>query len=113
MTSFNIVVFAGDHCGPEVMAEGIKILKTIESAKPDIKFNFQEHLLGGCSINATGYPLTDEALQAAKSADAILLGAIGGPVSLKSLFNISLIPKGMGHRCCPSRARYPKATERA
>ena len=73
-------MFAGDHCGPEVMKEAIKILKAIESVKPDIKFNFQEHLLGGCSINAHGIPLTDEALQAAKSADAILLGAIGGPV---------------------------------
>jgi len=79
MLSFNIVVFAGDHCGPEVMSEAIKILKTIESVKSDIKFNFQEHLLGGCSISAHGIPLTDEALQAAKSADAILLGAIGGP----------------------------------
>jgi 3-isopropylmalate dehydrogenase len=80
MSAINIVVFAGDHCGPEVMVEGIKILKTIESVKPDIKFNFQEHLMGGCSINAHGNPLTDEALQAAKSADAIMLGAIGGPV---------------------------------
>lgn len=81
MSIFNIVVFAGDHCGPEVTVEGIKILKVIESARPDIKFNFQEHLLGGCSIDAHGTAITDEALSAAKSADAILLGAIGGPVS--------------------------------
>jgi 3-isopropylmalate dehydrogenase len=80
MIESNIVIFAGDHCGPEVMTEGIKILKAIQSARPDVKFNFQEHLLGGCSINAHGIPLTDQALQAAKSAHAILLGAIGGPV---------------------------------
>jgi 3-isopropylmalate dehydrogenase len=80
MTTFNIVVFAGDHCGPEVMAEAIKLLKEIEKEKPEIKFNFQEYLMGGCSINAHGSPITDEALNAAKSADAILLGAIGGPV---------------------------------
>jgi 3-isopropylmalate dehydrogenase len=100
MPSFNIVVFGGDHCGPEVMSEAIKILKTIESAKPDIKFNFQEHLLGGCSINAHGNPLTDEALQAAKSADAILLGAIGGPVRYNILCHcLMLIIQGMGNRC--------------
>jgi 3-isopropylmalate dehydrogenase len=80
MPSFNIVVFGGDHCGPEVTAEAIKILQVIEKEKPDLKFNFQEHLLGGASIDATGSPITDEALNAAKSADAILLGAIGGPV---------------------------------
>ncbi|KFA70037.1 hypothetical protein S40285_02038 [Stachybotrys chlorohalonatus IBT 40285] len=43
------------------------------------KFNLKDHLLGGCSIDATGEPLTDEALTAAKAADAVLLGAIGGP----------------------------------
>jgi hypothetical protein len=81
-TSFNIVVFGGDHCGPEVAAEGIKILKAIESVRPELKFNFQEHLLGGCSIDAHGTAITDEALEAAKNADAILLGAIGGPVRI-------------------------------
>lgn len=80
MTTFNIVVFAGDHCGPEVMLEGIKVLKAIEKERSNIKFNFQDHLMGGCSINAHGTAITDEALEAAKSADAILLGAIGGPV---------------------------------
>ncbi|KAL2753363.1 hypothetical protein ACRALDRAFT_2043797 [Sodiomyces alcalophilus JCM 7366] len=79
-TTHDIVVFAGDHCGPEVVAEGIKVLKTIEAHSPSAgKFNLQEHLLGGASIDATGSPLTDEALNAAKSASAILLGAIGGP----------------------------------
>lgn len=80
MTVHNIVVFAGDHCGPEVIAEALKVLKVLESLRPSIgKFQFQEHLLGGCSIDATGEPLTSQALEAAKSADAILLGAIGGP----------------------------------
>ncbi|KAK3671337.1 3-isopropylmalate dehydrogenase [Recurvomyces mirabilis] len=78
MPSYNIVVFGGDHCGPEVIAEALKALRTIEKHS-DIKFNFQEHLLGGASIDATGSPLTDEALSAAKAADAVLLGAIGGP----------------------------------
>ncbi|KAJ5625007.1 beta-isopropylmalate dehydrogenase A [Penicillium lagena] len=79
MSSFNVVVFAGDHCGPEVTKEAIKILKVIEKKRGDISFNLQDHLLGGASIDATGSPLTDEALTAAKNADAVLLGAIGGP----------------------------------
>ncbi|KAM0713606.1 hypothetical protein Q7P37_010568 [Cladosporium fusiforme] len=78
MSEYNIVIFGGDHCGPEVTAEGVKILRTIQEHS-NIKFNFQEHLLGGASIDATGSPLTDEALAAAKAADAVLLGAIGGP----------------------------------
>ncbi|KAG2163021.1 MAG: hypothetical protein AUREO_032300 [Aureobasidium pullulans] len=79
MPSYNIVVFGGDHCGPEVTAEAIKILKVIEKESKDISFNFNEQPLGGASIDAHGVPLTDEALSAAKSADAVLLGAIGGP----------------------------------
>ncbi|UKZ80997.1 hypothetical protein TrVFT333_008764 [Trichoderma virens FT-333] len=67
MAEHNIVVFAGDHCGPEVIAEAIKVIKTVEELSPTAgKFNLQEHLLGG-------------ALAAAKAADAVLLGAIGGP----------------------------------
>ncbi|KAK1983744.1 3-isopropylmalate dehydrogenase [Colletotrichum cereale] len=80
MATHNIVVFAGDHCGPEVVAEAVKVLKTIETNSPSAgKFNLQDHLLGGASIDATGSPLTDEALAAASGADAVLLGAIGGP----------------------------------
>ncbi|KAI1828317.1 hypothetical protein F4861DRAFT_528888 [Xylaria intraflava] len=80
MASFNIVVFGGDHAGPEVVAEAVKVLKAVEShSSSGVKFNLQDHLLGGCSIDAHGTPLTDAALEAAKAADAVLLGAIGGP----------------------------------
>ncbi|KAI5465492.1 Isopropylmalate dehydrogenase-like domain-containing protein [Mariannaea sp. PMI_226] len=80
MAEHNIVVLAGDHCGPEVIAEGIRVLKAIEENKPSVgKFNLQERLMGGCSIDAHGTPLTDETLEAAKAADAVLLGSIGGP----------------------------------
>ncbi|KAL8945557.1 MAG: hypothetical protein Q9222_007908 [Ikaeria aurantiellina] len=78
-TTYNIVVFAGDHCGPEVTAEALKVLRVVEKHRENIKFNFRDHLLGGCSIDATGSPLTEEALTAAKGADAVILGAIGGP----------------------------------
>ncbi|KAJ5765011.1 hypothetical protein N7520_004570 [Penicillium odoratum] len=78
MPAFNVVVFGGDHCGPDVTAEAVKILRILEKHR-DVTFNLQDHLLGGASIDATGTPLTDEALNAAKNADAVLLGAIGGP----------------------------------
>lgn len=78
MPSFNIVVFGGDGVGPEVVSEAIKVLKVVEK-NTDISFNFQDHLFGGCSIDAHNNPLTEEALAAAKSADAIILGAVGGP----------------------------------
>ncbi|KAM7192688.1 Isopropylmalate dehydrogenase-like domain containing protein [Naviculisporaceae sp. PSN 640] len=80
MATHNIVVFGGDHCGPEVVAEAIKVLKAIEQHSPSAgKFNLQEHLLGGASIKVHNDALTSEALEAAKAADAVLLGAIGGP----------------------------------
>ncbi|KAK2813754.1 3-isopropylmalate dehydrogenase A [Emmonsiellopsis sp. PD_5] len=79
MGKYNIVVFAGDHCGPEVTAEAIKVLRVIEKKRDDIEFNFQDHLLGGAAIDTTGTALTDEALNAAKAADAVILGAVGGP----------------------------------
>ncbi|KAG9773270.1 3-isopropylmalate dehydrogenase, partial [Aureobasidium melanogenum] len=56
-----------------------QVLKVVEKSAKDVKFNLQEHLLGGCSIDAHGTPLTDAALSAAQSAHAVLLGAIGGP----------------------------------
>ncbi|CAO2652585.1 Nn.00g008680.m01.CDS01 [Neocucurbitaria sp. VM-36] len=78
MPSHNIVILAGDGVGPEVVAEAVKVLKVVEK-HTDNSFKFQEHLFGGCSIDAHNNPLTDEALAAAKSADAIILGAVGGP----------------------------------
>jgi len=79
MPSFRIVSFPGDYCGPEVITEAVKILHAIEEVKPDFKFTINEQALGGASIDAFGEPLTDSALAAAKNADAVLLGAIGGP----------------------------------
>ncbi|KAI5788935.1 3-isopropylmalate dehydrogenase [Peziza echinospora] len=76
---FNIVVFEGDHCGPEVIAEAVKALKVVEAARPKLKFNLDYQLLGGASIDAHNDPLTPSALQKAKSSDAVLLGAVGGP----------------------------------
>lgn len=79
MSAKKIVVLSGDHVGPEVTAEAVKVLQAITEVRPNVKFEFQHHLIGGAAIDATGVPLPDESLDAAKSADAVLLGAVGGP----------------------------------
>ncbi len=78
MAQFNLVVLPGDGIGPEVVAEGIKVLKAAGN-KFGHSFNLQYELLGGCSIDATGEALTQDTLKKCKGSDAVLLGAIGGP----------------------------------
>lgn len=79
-TTKKIVVLPGDHVGGEITEEAIKVLKAIEQVESSkVKFDFQYHLIGGAAIDAAGVPLTDEALEASKKADAVLLGAVGGP----------------------------------
>ncbi|KAF7714548.1 3-isopropylmalate dehydrogenase B [Penicillium ucsense] len=73
----SILVLPGDGIGPEVMAEAIKVLKAFEN--PECKFVLREELIGGCSIDATGKPVTDEVKQAALTSDAVLFAAVGGP----------------------------------
>ena len=76
--NFNITLLPGDGIGPEVVTEAVRVLEVIAS-KYKHTFNFQERLMGGCSIDKYGSSLTDEALADCKSADAVLLGAVGGP----------------------------------
>ncbi|KAK6458485.1 3-isopropylmalate dehydrogenase [Scheffersomyces xylosifermentans] len=80
-TTKTITVLPGDHVGTEICNEAIKVLQAIEKATPhqNIKFEFKHHLIGGAAIDATGVPLPDESLEAAKKSDAVLLGAVGGP----------------------------------
>ncbi len=73
----NIAVIKGDGIGPEVVSQAMKVLDTI-GEKYGHTFNYQQILMGGCSIDAHGVPLTDEAIAVAKAADAVLLGSIGG-----------------------------------
>jgi 3-isopropylmalate dehydrogenase len=73
-----ICVFAGDGVGPEVTAEAIKILNVIQNAT-SLSITFEHKLMGGCAIDAVGDPLPEDSLACAKAADAVLLGAVGGP----------------------------------
>ena len=73
-----IVVLPGDGIGPEVTAEAVRTLQAV-ARKRGHSFGFVERLMGGCSIDADGVALTDPVLAECRAADAVLLGAVGGP----------------------------------
>ena len=72
------VTLPGDGIGVEVVAEGVKALKSV-AKKYDHRFTFENELIGGCAMDATSEPLPQATLEACKQADAVLLGAVGGP----------------------------------
>ena len=76
--SFNITLLPGDGIGPEVISESVRVLDVVAS-KYNHSFEYTEQLMGGCSIDKHGSSLTDEVLADCKAADAVLLGAVGGP----------------------------------
>lgn len=71
-----IAVLPGDGIGPEIVAEAVKVLNAFRQEGLDIELEYG--LVGGAAYDETGTPLPDETLTLAKSADAILLGAVGG-----------------------------------
>lgn len=73
-----IVLLKGDGIGPEIVDQAVSVLQAV-AAKYHHGFVFNPQLLGGASIDAYGVPLTDEALSACNTADAVLMGAVGGP----------------------------------
>jgi 3-isopropylmalate dehydrogenase len=74
----SIAVLAGDGIGAEVTAEAVRALERVAS-RFDHRFEFESALLGGAAIDATGAPLPPPTLALARRADAVLLGAVGGP----------------------------------
>jgi len=75
---YRICLLPGDGIGPEITAEAVKVLDAI-GAKHGVTFGFEEALLGGAAIDATGTALPEATLAVAQTADAVLLAAIGGP----------------------------------
>ena len=74
----SFVLLPGDGIGPEVIDEAVNVLIAVGAAHSH-DFSFSEYLLGGCAIDATGSPLPSSTLEAVRKADAVLLGAVGGP----------------------------------
>ena len=73
--TYNICLLPGDGIGPEIIAEGVKVLDAV-GAKYDTAFSYTEALLGGCAIDACGTALPDETLRVAESSDAVLLASV-------------------------------------
>ena len=69
-----ICVLPGDGIGPEIVAEAVRVLQAM-----DLNIEMEEALLGGCAVDATGDPYPDATQKLAQAADAVLLGAVGGP----------------------------------
>jgi 3-isopropylmalate dehydrogenase len=76
--NFKITLLPGDGIGPEVVGQAVRVLEAA-AERGGHTFAFTERLVGGCSIDRYGASLTEETLAECKSADAVLLGAVGGP----------------------------------
>ncbi|MFT5392763.1 MAG: 3-isopropylmalate dehydrogenase [Gammaproteobacteria bacterium] len=74
----NVLVLPGDGIGPEIVSPTVKVLNRLCETY-DLALSLDEGLLGGAAIDETGSPLPDETLAKARTADAILMGSIGGP----------------------------------
>ncbi len=74
----NIVLLKGDGIGPEIVDQAVKVLDAVAKKYGHV-FNYTEVDMGGCSIDKFGVPITEEGMAKCKAADAVLLGAVGGP----------------------------------
>ena len=77
--TFSIATLPGDGIGPEVVDQAVRVLELVSEKSTNFKLQIRPHDFGGAAIDATGEPLPAATLQACKEADAILLGAVGGP----------------------------------
>ena len=84
---FQVGVIAGDGIGPEIVAEAQKVLNCV-GQKFGHEFIYDDILMGGCSIDATGVPLTDQAIEQALASDAVLMGSIGGNTSTSPWYKL-------------------------
>ena len=75
---YRIAVLPGDHVGPEVMKEGVKVLLRVGELH-NLQFTLREGLVGGAAVDATGDPLPQETLALCNDSDAVLFGSVGGP----------------------------------
>ncbi len=86
--NFKITLIPGDGIGPEIVSEAKKVLDIV-AKKFQHTFDYKTVLMGGCSIDEYGVPLTDEAIEVAKNSDAVLLGAVGGDVGQSNWYKVA------------------------
>ena len=82
-----IAVIAGDGIGPEIIREARKVLDCV-CEKYGHSFSYKEVLMGGCSIDAFGVPLTEETIETALGSDAVLMGSIGGDAATSPWYKL-------------------------
>ena len=78
MSTYSLFLLPGDGIGPEVMAEAEKVIAALE-ADGSVRFTVDHGLVGGAAYDAHGTPISDAHMAKAQAADAVLLGAVGGP----------------------------------
>ncbi len=78
MADYKITLLKGDGIGPEIVDQAVKVLDKV-SEKFNFTVEYDEALLGGCAIDATGVPLPEETIAKCKASDSVILGAVGGP----------------------------------
>lgn len=88
MSNYKITLIPGDGIGPEIVAQAVKVLDAAGD-KYGYKLDYTSILMGGCSIDKYGVPLTDEAVAIAKSSDAVFLGAVGGNVGNSRWYDVA------------------------
>ena len=79
--SQTVLVLPGDNIGSEIVAEAVKVLQAINQQR-DLGIQLNWGVLGGAALDAHGHPCPQETLDSARDAEAILLGAVGGPQSV-------------------------------
>ena len=82
-----IAVIKGDGIGPEIVSEAMKVLDKVAEVYGH-SFEYDQLLMGGCSIDANGVPLTDETIEHCKAADAVLMGSIGGDTNTSPWYKL-------------------------
>lgn len=78
-TTYSITVLPGDGIGPEVIEQAVRVLEHVSNRSSTFKLKIESHDFGGAAIDSAGEPLPESTRHACKKADAILLGAVGGP----------------------------------
>jgi 3-isopropylmalate dehydrogenase len=78
MPTYNLLLLPGDGIGPEIMAEVERLVSWL-NARGGATFNIEKDLVGGCAYDAHGQAISDETMKRALNADAVMLGAVGGP----------------------------------
>lgn len=76
--NLNLCVLEGDGIGPEIVKEAVRVLRAVCGAR-GVGLSLDYALLGGAAIDRTGVPLPDETVEKCRAAQAVLLGAVGGP----------------------------------